>query len=380
MKLDLTDSVFIDNHAHSLLKRHMEVDLFGFRRAFTESSSTSYIENHAANSIHYMNMLERLKSIIDFRDEDHFISLRQEFDSQDHVNQLWDDASIGALLIDDGFNEDALMPIDELSNLCERPIYRVLRIEHLLETLIKDCDSLAEITRQLEARIKSLRDYRAVGLKTIAAYRGGLPSSTFSDHALLRESFESTKKIIKATGTFRITKSPLYHHLLLNVFELAAMYEFPVQIHAGIGDSDLVLHESNPTIMTAIIKDRRFQNCQFVFLHCYPYHRETAYLCSVYPNVYMDLSLSVILVSAIAKNILLETIAQAPTSKLLAGSDGHSVPEMHWYGAVVFKRALESVLNQMILDSYISLDDAQKAAERILFGNCRELYQLDGLS
>lgn len=379
MTIDLADSVIIDNHAHSLLRRHLEVDVIGFRKAFSESGSMSVLEKHVGNSLHYQNMLCRLRELLEFQTEDDLIGFRQTASSQEHVNLLWDEASIGALLVDDGYLSDTMMPVNELANISQRPIYRILRLEPLFEKLIVKAKSFSDLDAQLESQLRSSARSNVVGLKTIAAYRGGLPSETAVAASYVQSSFDAAKKEIESCdGRFRISRSPVYHHLLLRTFEIAGKHNLPVQVHTGIGDSDLVLHEANPAIMTPIVK--AISSCQFVFLHCYPYHKEASYLCSVFPNCHMDLSLSVILVSAIAKNIFFETMALAPTTKILGGTDGHSVPEMHWYGAVSLKQALEDALNQLVSEQYLPGRSAQTAAENILYANCRNLYQLEGLN
>jgi uncharacterized protein len=383
MKIDLTNSVMIDNHAHSLIKRHLEIDALEFRRAFTESNSMAIIQNHVPNSLHYMNMLNQLREMISFDTEDEFIERRQMSTAAAHVNELWDDASIGAVLIDDGYQSGSMLSIFELAKISERPIYRILRIETLLEKLFEQTNSLEELEIELDSQLRASSDYgsKTVGLKTIAAYRGGLPTESGRTSENLQADYDSIKQKQKTSKTaLRLTaEQPIYHYLLFKCFDLAGQLDLPIQVHCGIGDNDLLLHESNPSLMTPILRHKRFAACKFVFLHCYPYHREAAYLCSVFPNCYMDLSLTSILVSAAFRNILFETIALTPTTKLLAGTDGHSVPEMHWYGAVVFKDALSSVLNELISELYLRPAEAHRAAENILYANCRELYQLEGL-
>ncbi len=373
----------IDNHAHSLIKRHLEIDVFEFRRAFTESNSMAIIQNHVPNSLHYMNMLNQLRELISFDTEDEFIERRQISTAAAHVNELWDDASIGAVLVDDGYQSGSMLSIFELAKISERPIYRIVRIETLLEKIFEQTNSLEEMEGELDVQLRASEDSgsKIVGLKTIAAYRGGLPVESRITSDNLQTEYESIKKKQKnSKAAFRLTADySIYHHLLFRCFELAGQLNLPIQIHCGIGDNDLLLHESNPSLMTPILKHKRFAACKFVFLHCYPYHREAAYLCSVFPNCYMDLSLTSIMVSAAFRNILFETIALAPSSKLLAGTDGHSVPEMHWYGAVVFKDALSSVLNELISELYLRPPEAHRVAENILYANCRELYRLEGL-
>lgn len=384
MKLDISKSVFIDHHAHSILKRHLEVDVIGFRRAFSESNSLVMFEKHVPHSLHYMNIRERLKDYLRFETDEELIEARQALSAPDYVNELWDDASLGGLLIDDGFNSETSMSVNELAKVCGRPVFKVVRLETIFEKLICERDSFQELIQHLQLAMHSFSDTIPVGFKTIAAYRGGLPTEPTIDLAAAKESFNEIKMQIAADSKneakkFRIESSPLYHYLLLNAFQLAAHSKLPVQIHTGIGDGDLSLHDANPTVMTPIVKDKRFASCNFVFLHCYPYHREAAYMCSVFPNCYMDLSLSVILVSAMAKNFVRETLALAPASKLLAGSDGHTIPEMHWYGATVMKEALQAVLNDLLDENYLQLAQAQSIAENVLYRNCRELYSLEGL-
>jgi hypothetical protein len=132
MTIDLSDAILIDNHAHPLSKRYMELDVIEFRRIFSESSSLLVLENDVPKSLQYQHMLRCLRKVTGYRDEEELIAARQSASPHDYVNQLWDDASIGALLIDDGFNTDKNMSIAELGHICQRPIYRIVRIESVL--------------------------------------------------------------------------------------------------------------------------------------------------------------------------------------------------------------------------------------------------------
>jgi uncharacterized protein len=73
-------------------------------------------------------------------------------------------------------------------------------------------------------------------------------------------------------------------------------------------------------------------------------------------------------------------LAMAPATKILAGSDGHSCPEMHWYGALRWKVGLQSALNQLIMDGMISASQAGEIAGRVLHENAKTLYKLEGLA
>ena len=68
----------------------------------------------------------------------------------------------------------------------------------------------------------------------------------------------------------------------------------PLQLHTGFGDTDLDLHRANPILLTGLIREaHRRDAAPIVLLHCYPYHREAAYLAAVYPNVHLDIGLGV---------------------------------------------------------------------------------------
>ncbi|MBX9667221.1 MAG: amidohydrolase family protein [Candidatus Obscuribacterales bacterium] len=378
MKVDLSETILIDNHAHSLLKGFLDVDVLQFRRSFSESQSMSYIERHAHHSLTYINMLHRLRKLLPFETEDELIELRQKMSPSDYLNTLFDDASIGALLVDNGFMSDVMLANNELAKMSERPVYKIMRLEAMFERLIRQRMSFSKLERGIQEEILEASS-DLVGLKTIAAYRGGLPTDCAVERSLAETEYKEICGSLSDIAHFRIEKSALYHYLLFHAFEASIQAGLPIQIHSGFGDTDLMLDQANPVLLTSVLKSKRFNGARFVFLHCFPYHKEAAYLCSVFPNCYMDLSLTVVLASATAKQVMLESMAVAPTTKILGGTDGHSVPEMHWYGALVTKEALQAVLGQLVGDNFIRSVDAMSIAEKFLYGNTRDLYNLEGL-
>jgi len=61
----------------------------------------------------------------------------------------------------------------------------------------------------------------------------------------------------------------------------------------GYGDADLDLHRSDPALLTGLIRRAAPLGTPIMLLHCYPYHRQAAYLAGVYPHVYFDIGLAV---------------------------------------------------------------------------------------
>ena len=114
----------------------------------------------------------------------------------------------------------------------------------------------------------------------------------------------------------------------------------PLQVHTGYGDPDLTLHRADPSLLTPFLRALPAEAGPVVLLHCYPYHRQAAYLANVFPQVMVDVSLAVNHVGPRAAAVLAETLELAPFGSLLYASDGFALAELHHLGAVLFRRAL----------------------------------------
>ena len=159
------------------------------------------------------------------------------------------------------------------------------------------------------------------GLKTIAAYRTGLDVQP-PDVAAAREAF--------AAAGSRLEAKPLLELALWDALEANAADPLPVQLHAGFGDSDLLLPRADPTWFKPVFE--RFASTPFVLLHCYPFVREAGWLAHVYGNVFFDLSLTIPHVSRPAEMVR-QALELAPVSKLLYASDAARTPELYLLAA-----------------------------------------------
>ena len=354
------------------------MDEIGFRQSFSESRSLSVLKEHMPRSIHYMDLLDHLERIFNVRTEQDFLTFRSTQSDSHFVQMLWDDVSIGALIIDDGFSSGDAMNLDELSAVSGRPIFHCKRVEGLMETCFQNAESFADLQTTYEKELLKKAKRKPVSLKTICAYRGGLELLRPTETEASRD-FDHLKKQ-HSNKKMRITKGALYHFMLLKTFEMAAEAKLPVQVHTGIGDDDADLIQCNPALMQPLFRSKIYGKTTFVLLHCYPYVREAAFMCSLYGNVYMDLSLSMSLASSRAARLVGEAISVAPASKLLAGSDGHSCPESHWYGALCWKRGLTHSLFDMINAGLITHREAEEIAGLVLHDNAIKLYKLEGLA
>lgn len=377
--INLSRIILIDHHAHSLLKDFSQLDAIGFRQAFSETNSLAMLQNHAQHSLHYIHMLHELSEYLDIEnDESKIVEMRSRLGQTDYVQMLFDDASIGASIIDAGFRQADMCSPTQFSTLAERPMYQCIRIEAEIESAVSVASSFSEAQTLFSNALTEISSLKTVSLKTIAAYRGGL-SIDEVDKVSAERNFAQLKSGLKDGALIRISRGPLYHYLLQDSFRIAQELNIPVQIHSGLGDADADLREANPWCFRKILEERKFAKTNFVFLHCFPYVREAALLASLYSNVYMDLSLSLTLISSQAANLFADALAAAPSSKVLIATDGHSVPETYWYASHSARRGLSSVLSYLISNGFANETQALEIADRLFHKNAQDLYRLSDI-
>jgi predicted TIM-barrel fold metal-dependent hydrolase len=244
----------------------------------------------------------------------------------------------------------------------------VLRLETLAEELVSSCE---DAEAWLEGVCGAVRRTSAVAVKTIAAYRASLrlrrPSQADVDrgYAALREAAHP-----------RLAGDPLCHALVLRAAEECARLGLPLQVHCGLGDPDEDLGEASPLGLRPLFTDPSFDGLKVVMLHCYPFHREAGYLCSVHPNAFMDLSLAIPLAGIDARRAMRETLGLCPWSKLLYATDASRQPEMYLVAASLHREALADAFGELVEEGVLSVPEAEAAGRRVLAGNAKELYRL----
>ena len=281
-------------------------------------------------------------------DEEAVYARRLATDPADYAASLLRATNTDLLLVDEGFPPADLgttpSELGELAGCEARP---VMRIEQVAEDVGPGAlDALRETIAGARAR-------GYAGLKTIAAYRGGL------DLDALRGGGRSG----------RLEGAPLRDVLLAALEANEATGDpLPVQVHCGFGDSDLHLWRSDPGYLKPLIE--RFRDTPFVLLHCYPFVREAGWLAHVYGNVFFDVSLTIPHVARPAA-ALYEALELAPVSKLLYASDASRTPELYLLGARWWRESLAEVLPGLLPQVA-----AAEAARMILRENALAVYRL----
>jgi len=377
MPLNISKQIFIDHHAHLLRTDLLQLDALGLRQAFSESRSISLLQDHLPSSVTYIDFIDKLGTFLDVKGEDTIIKLRERMHASDYINMLFDDASIGAVIIDDGFAPTNHMSFGKFKSMCERPVFHCRRIEQAIEEAIKQADTFQQVEK-LFPKILFESKFSIVSLKTIAAYRGGLDLELI-ERKDASKNFATVKEQCKTEQKFRISRGPLYHYLLSESFKLAGQVDVPVQVHSGFGDQDQDLRLANPSCLREVLESRQFDKTKFVLLHCYPFVTDAAYLSSIYSNVSMDISLIPFIASPAVSRSFEDALATAPASKILASTDGHSVPETYWYAAHSIRRGLTSALQSLIDRDFLTSEQSEEIASLVLHGNAKSLYKLEGL-
>jgi uncharacterized protein len=379
----LTDLIaaipFDDHHVHAPFRKDGELSVDEFRRPFTESSYEGTWKQHLPSQIGYSWMLRMLAELLGVEpDETIVLRERSEYATAGYHRMLADAVNLGTSYADDLFASGECYDISEWSQLLGgRTVHRVLRIETFVEQGYASCETLEDALHRLVTRIETADQGGIVSLKSIAGYRTGLefqqPSAR--QHSVAASAYRALRENSLNGGSGRIAHKALVDTLVWRALEASIPASLPMQFHVALGDDDIVMTSNDPTLMRALFSHEPFRNLPLVLLHCYPYHRQAGYLASIYPNVYVDLGLTIPMVGPGSVNILKETLELTPVSQLLASTDGHMTPEFQWFGVRVWRWAVETLLESYVADGVITRDDITVIATAIFNGNTRRIYK-----
>src|SRR6266536_1764411 len=378
-------AAFVDHHCHSLVESWAKADTPpwpAWRRCFTESTSERVLARDVPDLLCYRHFLLALAKFVgaEASGERRVVAARDRLAGADpagYLRRLLDDAGTAALLVDTGYGWPGTLAPAELERATARPVHEVVRLESLAEALLAAggpaTGSVDGLVDAFEERVVEAVEAGAVALKSVLAYRAGLRL----DGCGLRELRSAFGRLDVAAQARRLDDPVVAPFLIRRAAEVAALWSVPLQFHTGFGDEDVHLPDADPVLLRPLLHDPRTEACPVVLLHCYPFVGRAAYMAGTYPQVYLDLSLAVPLAEPIAAGLVREALGLCPAGKLLAASDGHSFPEMHWWGATVWRRALGSVLQAETARGDLDEPAAADLTERILGGTATRLYGLE---
>lgn len=364
-----------DHHAHPLHAPEATATPAGFRRWFTESTDPEIHEQHVETTLLFQTTIRWLSELLDCEPTvKDVVTARSSRPYDEWTRSLFIDANIETVLCDYGYSDEQAFNHERMQATLPCPVLPILRLETLAENLILSYETFDATIDAYVAAVRQARDDGYVALKSIAAYRNGLDIGPASREAAA-EVFETLSDRAHQRGWIRLESKPMCDYLLGLALEEAARQELPVQFHTGFGDSDADLRQANPLHLHWVIEE--YADVPLVLLHAgWPYYRETAHLAAVYPNVWIDLSLAIPFATTGIPRMLRDVLGMAPFSKVLYATDAFTMPEIYWVAARWGRRGLGQVLDEFVREGFLSRQQALNAAEAILAGNARALYNL----
>ena len=386
--IDLSDAPVIDTHLHGWRTRELlDAPVGGFAERVTmlgmcvltsggdPATYADVLRRATASTPLALALLARLGAQLGCEPTSEAVGAarreRLRSDPTGYLQELWRDARIEGLVVDEGFPLP-IIPAAELEREAGVPVHRVVRIE---PWIAEDRDGAAgydELEDLLVARLERAVSEGAIAFKSVIAYRTGLditqPSAADARGAFVRwreDGFRETRTHAK----------PVRDRLLERTLEVAAATGVPVHIHSGGGDPDSLVPHARPAGLFDLLK--RHARQPVLLIHSgWPWTDEAAFMASILPHVYLDLSIGIPWASLAIDRLLETALGVAPPAKVLYGSDEASEPEVAWFSAHVAREALERVLTRGVEHRWMTAAQAGGIGRDVLAGNCRHLHGL----
>jgi len=366
----------VDHHCHGVITA--DLDRAGFEDLISESfdpapPGTSHVETPIGLAIR--RWCAPLLDLPPLVDAEAYVARRGELGAQEVNRRLLRASGLSDLLVETGYRSGDVAPPEVMASLAGVRAHEVVRLETVAEA-VADAAPAAEVFADAfaEALEQAARD--AVGLKTIVAYRGGFAFDPTppSGAEVVRAAGGWLRA--RAAGGARLEDATLLRFGIWTGAELARDRALPLQVHAGYGDPDITLHLTNPSLLTDLVKAFARMDVKVVFLHCYPYQREAAYLAAVLPNVYLDVGEAITYTGASSWRVLAEAMELAPFTKHLYSSDAFGAAELYLLGAVMFRRGVARVLGGWLDDGACSREEAIRIATLAGRENALRVYPM----
>ncbi|HTW21333.1 MAG TPA: amidohydrolase family protein [Mycobacteriales bacterium] len=276
-------------------------------------------------------------------------------------------------LIDTGFAADDVLSLDEMRTATDASCREIVRLEGVAERLVSSGVDAGEYTDAFAVALHDAVAAGAVGTKSIMAYRTGFDIDHSRPSAgAVAAAVSRWQEQIEKTGAVRCADPVLVAHGVWSALDLGR----PLQFHVALGDTDLDLARSNPLQLTPLIRASESLATPIVLLHCYPYHREAGYLAQMFPHVYFDIGLAINYAGLQSDQLVAESLEVAPFTKQLFSSDGWGPAELHYLGALLWRRGIARAASRWVDADEWSVADARRVCELIGADNARRIYDL----
>ena len=365
----------VDHHVHPALAS--ELDAAEFEELITESdrpvpAGMTQFDSQLGMAIR--RWCAPLLGLPPLAEPAAYLAQRAALGGDEVTRRLLRASGISHFLVDTGYLRAGMLDLDGLASASGAEVDEIVRLEAVAEqaALAGDGTAAGFAGRFAEALAEQVPG--AVGLKSIVGYRYGLdfdpvPPTRVEVTAAAGRWLHQ----IEVTGQARVADPVLLRHLLW----AGLSHGLPLQLHSGFGDPDADLRRCDPLLLRGFIERAEPTGAPIMLLHCYPFHRGAGYLASAYPHVFLDVGLAVNYLGARAAAVVAESLELAPFGKVLFSSDAWGPAELHYLGALLWRRATARVLGGWVADGEWSEAEALRIAAMIGGGNARRVYGLD---
>ena len=306
-----------------------------------------------------------------FADGAAYLAARAALGFDEATRRLLRASGIATYLIDDGHAPERLLPDERMMQLADARSFPIVRLETLAEGVMRDATSGTDFLDRLDSALADAAR-RAVGFKTIAAYRTGLAlepaKPSWADLARAADAWFAASR--RGGGSPRLDDATIIRHLMWWALEQGSV----LQVHVGFGDGDLRVDRADPFLLQPFLAATERTGGRIALLHCYPYIREAGMLAHLYPHVHLDAGLAIGQVGANAEALLRETLDLAPFSRVLFSTDAWGAPERVLVGAMTWRDAATRVLSTYVTRHGWPVDEAIRVAELMAWRNAESLY------
>ncbi|MFX0579614.1 amidohydrolase family protein [Nocardia nepalensis] len=349
----LTDGVALtDHHCHGVVAA--DLDRPGFERLLSEGQRGSF---DSSIGLAVRRWCAPVLDLEPHADPERYLARRAELGWRETATRLLRATGTTRWFLDTGFGGGRA----EFAAVAEGEVREIVRLEQVAEQVIAEGGAETTPFEDIETALHS-RARNAVALKTIVAYRCGL------DFPLADTPPETV------TLEHRLTDPATLGWLVALGARIGAKLGLPLQFHTGFGDTDLRLRHADPLLLTDFLRATAGSGLSVMLLHCWPFHRNAAYLAHAFDHVRLDLGLTIPYVGQRAAAVLAEALELAPFRSMLYSSDGYGLPELHYLGAVLWRRGLGRLLDEWIAEDVITTADAERLVTAIANGNAASTY------
>lgn len=368
----LQEMPLVDHHCHGVVASTL--DRTAFEDLVTESDrpappGTTFFDTQLGFAIR--RDCPPVLDLPSFASPEDYLGRRAELGVEAVNRRLLRASGIGDYLVETGHKADEILTPAQMGKTADAGYAEVARLERTAELVagqVGPGDFVAAFRARLDEELTT-----AVGVKSIAAYRGGFdidPSRPTNDEvadAVRRWHEDSPDR-----GALRLSDPVLVRFGWWEAIDRAV----PIQLHVGYGDPDVDLHRCNPLLLTDLLRLARGSGASFLLLHCYPFHREAGYLAHVFEHVYCDVGLAVTYTGAQSAQIVAESLELTPFHKALFSSDAFGAAELFHLGALLFRRGLAQALDTWSGGTWPQ-EEQERVARLVASENARRVYRLD---